>query len=543
MASLVVLVSVSGLMLLGPMWNARRPGQTTARIAVSVSDYQTDKATAFRARLAGPTGMPVVPSEQSIAIMYGQWDVAGGYGQQPDGAFYANGSFELEVPPGDYLLTVSKGYEYLAHEEKLTVRSGEKVSRHVRLRRWIDMPARGWYSVDDHIHLRRSPREDPLILTWLAAEDVHVGALLQMGDFWTTHYAQYAWGKDGTYQIEDRFVTSGQEDPRTHELGHAIALGANEFVRYSNSYYNYDRVFDRVRELGGVTGYAHHGVLFHGYRGLTLDVLRHKVDFMEILQFCEGIGPLEVEHYYHFLDLGFKLTATAGSDFPWCGRDTGRDARIGNARFYTYVGAALTFETWRQALKAGHTFVSSGPVIEFTVNGKLPGDELEVPAGATVQVRARAFGHAEQIPLENLEVVVHGAVLKAVTSKDPGQSTAYLALETNLPVHRGFWIAARVRAGPKQVAHTTPLYVTTGSGFHNPATVLHRLDLSERYLKEIEGEIAAPNRTYHLHAWRFACSADEPGCFGQGLRERVAETRRVLAELRTKFSTPGGNHE
>src|SRR5690606_23338331 len=155
---------------------------------------------------------------------------------------------------------------------------------------------------------RRSSRGTPLILTWLAAEDSDVGALLRMGDSHATYFAQYAWGRDGVYHIEDRFLTTGQEDPRTHEIGHTISLGADEFVRSRSRYYLYDTIFDRVHELGGLTGYAHQGVLFHGYRGLTLDVLGGKVDFMEVIQFCSGIGPLETEHYYHFLDLGFKLT-------------------------------------------------------------------------------------------------------------------------------------------------------------------------------------------------------------------------------------------
>lgn len=106
----------------------------------------------------------------------------------------------------------------------------------------------------------------------------------------------------------------------------------------------------------------------------------------------------------------------------------------------------------------------------------------------------------------------------------------------DLPVQHGFWIAARTTAGTEQVAHTTPVYVTTGSGFHDPTTALRRLDSSERYLKEIEAEIAAPNRTYHRHAWRCACPRSEPGCFGEGLKERILDTRRVMAELRTKFS-------
>ena len=111
---------------------------------------------------------------------------------------------------------------------------------------------------------------------------------MQMGDFWATYYSQYAWGLDGVYHVEDRLLASGQEDPRTHERGHTISLAADDFVRLEDpalsqgpsGYYYYDQVFDRIHELGGLTGYAHQAVTFHGYRGLTLDVLRDKVDFL-----------------------------------------------------------------------------------------------------------------------------------------------------------------------------------------------------------------------------------------------------------------------
>jgi hypothetical protein len=49
---------------------------------------------------------------------------------------------------------------------------------------------------------------------------------------------------------------------------------------------------------------------------MTLDVLAGKIDFLELAQFCVPEGPLAVDHYYHFLDLGYRLTALAGSDFP-----------------------------------------------------------------------------------------------------------------------------------------------------------------------------------------------------------------------------------
>lgn len=511
----------------------------TGRLEITVVDGATGVPTAFRARLTTERGERVAAPEQATALMYGTQDEAEGYELQPDGSFYVGGAFSQALPAGRYRLSITKGYEYLGQEHLLEVPANEALSRTIRLERWIDMPSRGWYSVDDHIHLRRSPRENPLILTWLAAEDVHVGALLQMGDIHATYYAQYAWGRDGVYQVGDRFIASGQEEPRTHEIGHTISLGADEFVRATRQYYHFDTTFDRVHELGGLTGYAHQGVLFDGYRGLTLDVLRGKVDFMEVLQFCGDVQPLEVQHYYHFLDLGFRLTATAGSDFPWCGTDSG--PQIGNARFYTYLEGPLEFDAWKEAVRGGHTFVSSGPVIELTVDGAIPGDELRVEPGSTVTVRARAYGHGEQVPLGELAVVAHGEVVgRALPGEATGQDHGTLTVEMELTIDRGVWIAARAGAGPNQFAHTTPVYVTTGAGFHNPSTVRRRLDDSERYLTEIEAEIAAgladPLRQPDRVAWRFACPRERSGCLSEGLTERIAETRAVIARLRETYA-------
>ncbi len=499
---------------------------TPSLLSATIIDAATGEPTPVRVRLTDAIGASAPLREAAIGVMYGPDDRPSGYAFQRDSSFYVDGAFAVELRPGTYNLSLSKGNEYLQQQQELSLEPGDELAKTFRLERWINMPERGWFSADDHIHIRRSPRENPLLLTWIAAEDIHVGALLQMGDFWTTYFAQYAWGRDGVYQVGDYFLTSGQEEPRTHEIGHTISLAAAAFVRSQREYYYYDQVFDRVHELGGLTGYAHKAVGFHGYRGMTLDVLRNQVDFLEILQF----GSMNTEHFYHFLDLGFKLTATAGSDFPYA-------ALIGETRFYTYVGDEFTFDSWRESFHAGHTFVSNGPIIDLKVNGVIPGDELDVTRGSTLSITARAFGHGEQVPLTDLEIVVHGEVLVRVTPDDPGQSTDQLVVKLELPVEHGVWIAARSQANEQQVAHTTPIYVTVdGSGFHNPETALRRLDLSEQYLDELEHAIvtptellsqhaAWPNETMFQHAWRYR----------EGLEARIAETREIIAKLRTEF--------
>lgn len=519
-------------MLLLPflLFVASLAGEPPGRLSVEVLDAATGEATPVRVRLVDEQGRAVAPPDEAVGIMYGHWDHADGYDTLPDSSYYVDGRFDLDLPPGRYTLTLTKGYEYVEQRHELVLAAGDTLAQTMRLERWIDPASRGWYSADGHIHIRRSPREDPLIATWTQAEDVRVGVLLWMGDFWATYYAQYAWGEEGVYREDEYLLTSGQEDPRTPELGHALGMGASDRVRNRREYYYYDQVFDRIRQLGGVAGYAHQGETFHGYRGLTLDGLRSKVDVVELLQFCADGGPLITEHYYQLLDLGFEATAVAGSDFPWCGRDHryGFDvpregaARIGNARFYTYVEGPLTYASWKAGLAAGRTFVSSGPVVSFSVDGHLPGDRYEVAAGTTVRVSAQAFGHPDQVPLRYLEIVGHGEVIRRVEVPEGAGAPDSLVVAFDLPVDRGIWLAARVGAGPTQFAHTTPVYVTAGGGFHNPETVEAYLDLSEQYLRDLEQVIATPSDDPERQAWRYR----------EGLQTRIDETRSVIHRLR-----------
>lgn len=514
-----------------------------ATLRVRILDAATGRATPVRVHLADANGLtPKVTGaltvsesalgipKAAIPVMYGRNDHADGYLLQADGSFYVDGAFETALPPGEYTLTLSKGPEYVSRTLPLRLAAGQETARSYRMERWIDMPARGWYSADDHVHLRRSPADNANILRWLAAEDIHVGNLLQMGDFWQTYYSQYSFGSKGRYQEQDYVLSPGQEEPRTPEIGHTISLGGDAFARFAGDYYSFDRLFDRVHQLNGITGFAHQGVSFHGYRGMTMNILRGKVDFLEVMQFCVPEGPLAVDYYYQFLDMGYKLTALAGSDFPWCGLGPswGRPQelpQIGNARFYTYTGKPFTFEAWLAAVKAGHTFTTTGPMLELTVDNHIPGDTVNVAPGSRVHISAKAYGQASQVPVRELEIVAHGDSVRKVSAGDPGQSNALLRLDLDLPAEHGLWIAARAKASDTQLAHTTPVYVTVnGGGFENPKTFAANLDHSRKYLQEVEEELRHPGTAVDNQAARHQKS----------LEREISETRAVLQKLESR---------
>ena len=62
---------------------------------------------------------------------------------------------------------------------------------------------------------------------------------------------------------------------------------------------------------------------------------------------------------------------------------------VGSSRTYVYTGGkGLDARAWMDGLDKGRAFMSTGPLIGLTVNGKMPGDEMTLPpAGGTVDGR------------------------------------------------------------------------------------------------------------------------------------------------------------
>src|SRR5262245_38778238 len=92
--------------------------------------------------------------------------------------FYVDGHGRAPLAPGRYRLTASRGIEYSVESAAVEITAGEVTRIDLAPRRWIDMPALGWYSADDHLHITRRPADDARIGTWMRAEDLHIANLL-----------------------------------------------------------------------------------------------------------------------------------------------------------------------------------------------------------------------------------------------------------------------------------------------------------------------------------------------------------------------------
>jgi len=434
---------------------------------------------------------------------------------------YIDGSYAADLPAGDYQLVVSKGPEYEVSVLNFVISADQTESVDVGMARWTNMPAAGWYSGDDHVHMIRTENDNHSISRIMQAEDVHVTNVLQMGNPAGTHFRQYEFGEGGRF-IDDAYaLVPGVEDPRTAIRGHTISLNIGEVIRDPDIYLQYNHIFNAYREQGGMSGYAHvAGELFNVGRGLAVDVPLGVVDFVEVLQ--DGI--LDTGIWYEFLNLGFRLTPTAGSDFPYLGVP-------GAERNYVYLGDTFSVDDWYDQLAASRTFVTNGPMLELEVNGWPMGSTVELNPGDEVVVTALVSSDPHGERLDRLELVVHGDVV--ATASEVSQDNA-LTLEYSVPAEGGMWLAVRAFGEEQAKAHSAPVYVVVDDrGFVKASAVD---DIIGRMLQRLgEFDTVQVDVGSELETWSVGPPLTEMFAAQRAkILQRVDKARRVYAVMLDK---------
>jgi hypothetical protein len=231
-----------------------------------------------------------------------------------------------------------------------------------------------------------------------------------------------------------------------------------------------------------------------------------EIDFVELLQF----GMVNGVNYAEYLNLGFRLTAAAGSDIPW-------GSTMGEVRTYVHTGEKFDVDEWFRNLKAGHTFVSNGPALEFTVDGALPGTELKRAPGARLKIQARALGHTKIGLPTVLRIEGPSGVLKDVKS---ARGVSELSFEIEHVIDASPWIMASTACENGALAHTTPVYVVV-----NGQPTWNR-QLGPKIIEKQLATIARIEAEYS--------KGDDAR--KAGLQERLQKAKAFYANLREKMS-------
>ena len=428
--------------------------------------------------------------------------------------YQVSGDFTIDLLPGRWRIAVEHGMEYIPVVEEFTIKSGdESLTKTIKLKRWIDLPEKGWFSGDIHVHhpiLNEGHRE--FLLHYAMAEDLHIVNILTMGHHTGVTFNQLGFGKKFRVRRGDYCLISGQEEPRS-QFGHIIGLNIESFVRNLNSYDFYDTTFrDIHKQKGALVGFAHFAwsnTIWKGAdlpRGFPWYVTTEELDFIELLQY----GCINTADYYDYLNLGFKLTAAAGTDVPW-------GSTIGEVRTYVYTGKNLDVDAWFAGLEKGNTFVGNGPALEFTVDGKLPGTEITKKAGSKVKISATVLGHPKVGMPKVLSIISNDGVVKEIIND---KKKTKLTVSFDLPITTSRWLVAGTICDNNAVAHSTPVYViVNGRRTWCPERGPAVIDKQLAAIAVIEREVAGKD--------------DD---LSKGVRQRLQRAKDYYAELRKKMS-------
>jgi hypothetical protein len=306
--------------------------------------------------------------------------------------------FVIDLPAGRYTVTIERGKEYFPLTQQVKI-GDEPVDEAFKLRRWINLPERGWYSGDTHVH--RALGELPNLLL---AEDLNVAFPL-------------------TYWVTEAFASprAGARSAKNGIEPKAVAVDAIHVYYPVNTEYEIFTVNQKAHMLGAVFVLNHKTAFEDGVppvtpiarrvrnEGALLELDKHnwpwsmaivplmQVDLFELsnnhcwrTEFAYGgwaereAKYMQVEreakgwtewgwidygfqNYYALLDCGFRLRPTAGT------ASGVHPVPLGFGRVYVHLADGFSYEKWLRGLNEGRSFVTTGPMLFTQINGQDPG--------------------------------------------------------------------------------------------------------------------------------------------------------------------------
>jgi len=455
-------------------------------VHVRVNDATTGQPTPVRIRFTGPDGRSFLPLGRSPD------PDPDGRGRVPESAdtegivrvdarriaAYIDGACEVRLPAGLITVEIDKGPEFVPVRTTTDLPPG-KLALRFGIQRWTDLRAERWYSGDigafgltPHAALLEGAAEDLAVVQLLTHGRRNFRPPITAG---TRNLPAFS-GQKPALEAPGQLVAVGTYN--THEiLGHLALLHSHRAV-YPLTFGPPDGCEDWTL--------ADWCDQCHRKRGLVVWVRDSPNDSGEaladlILGKIDALYNHPCAHpgyadYYRLLDCNVRVPLVAGS------HKLLYNEVLGHPRSYARLqpDQALTYSNWIDAIRAGRTFVTRGPLLDLTINGQEPGAVIELPAN-TDRVRVRASARS-QSPFERLEIVINGHAVAAVEASGSPSSAI---IEGELEIPGSGWIAARCWGGDLAdpaaetvTAHTSPTYVEVAESPHagDPINVAYLLD-------------------------------------------------------------------
>ena len=397
-----------------------------------------------------------------------------------DRIFHHPGSFSVELPAGTAEITIVRGFETQPFTFEPLIEEGQVTRATVTLSEISDVSDDGWFSGSTHVHMNYAGNlrnSLPNLMMMSAAEDQDIvnEQIANKDNRILDHQFWVPGGGPHPLSEPDRVLVVGQEY-RPPFYGHVFMFGHRDHLiaPYAMGYEgtaieslypsNTDMLL-KAKAQGATTGYVHsfyngdplEGTL-GGAKGFIVDAALAAADAVEWSAPQDGWPPL-----YAVWGNGIRAVLVGGEDSISSLHAT---PLVGSVRTYVRTpDGRLTMDGWFQGLRDGHAYMSSGPLVDFHVDGKGPGEDLALDEPGEVQLRGRVRG---MVRMEKAEVVVNGEVVRTYLFEGDRKS---LVIDESIPVPGSGWVHLRVTGlredrWPLDTSYpqaaTNPVWVTVG---------------------------------------------------------------------------------
>jgi hypothetical protein len=383
-----------------------------------------------------------------------------------------SGHVETDLPVGKYTYEIERGPEFARLVGEFEVGDKQPASVTHVLTRISDLGALGWWSGDLHVH---RPVEDIELL--MRAEDLHVAPVItwwNRKNLWSDREipGQTLHQFDGNRFYD---VMGGEDErgggallyfqlPRPIEITQAArefpspVTFLNEASKQSGAWIDVEKPFwwdvptwlatGQVDSIGLANNHMCRGQMYETEAwGRPRDAER--------LPPPRGNGYWSQEVYYKVLNAGLRIPPSAGSASGVLPNP------VGYNRVYVHTGPELTWDGWWEGLRAGRSFVTNGPLLLCTANGKLPGEVFTAKEGAALSIDL-SLRLISNDPVAALEVVRNGEVNETIPV-DPSKTDQELT--ARIEFDESGWFLVRAIADVEHTfrfASTAPYYVEIG---------------------------------------------------------------------------------